>query len=69
MKMAELVKNVLVSCIVDFDDIQLCLRQFCLNLNIYKVMTIFSKFWPKKIRKTVNFCHNFADIEIQAKLS
>ena len=53
MKMAELGKNVLVSCIIDFDDIQLCLRQFCWNLNICKVMTIFFKFWPKKIRKTV----------------
>ena len=53
MKMAELGGNVLVSCIIDFDDAQLCLRQFCLNLNICKVMTIFFKFWPKKIRKTV----------------
>ena len=58
MKMAELGKNVLRSCIVDFGDNQLCLRQFCslnfcLNLNICKVMTIFFKFWPKKIRKTV----------------
>ena len=35
-----------------FDDIQLCLRQFCFNLNICNVMTIFFKFWPKKIRKT-----------------
>ena len=49
MKMAELGGNVLVSCIIDFDDIQLCLRQFCLNLNICKVMTIFLNFWPKKI--------------------
>ena len=53
MKMAELGGTVLVSCIIDFDDIQLCPRQFCLNLNICKVMTIFFKFWPKKIRKTV----------------
>ena len=53
MKMAQLVKNVLVSCIIDFDDIQLCLRQLCLNLKICKVMMIFFKFWPKKIRKTV----------------
>ena len=53
MKMAELGKNVLVSCIIDFDEIQLWLRQFCLNLNIYKVMAIFFKFWLKKIRKTV----------------
>ena len=28
MKMAESLKLVLVSCIIDFDDIQLCLRQF-----------------------------------------
>ena len=53
VKMAELGENALVSCIIDFNDIQLCLRQFCLNLNICKVMTIFFKFWPKKIRKTV----------------
>ena len=53
MKMTELGKNVLVSCIVDFDDIQLCLSLFSLNLNICNVMTIFFKFWPKKIRKTV----------------
>ena len=52
MKMAELGKNVLVSCIIDLDDIQLWLWQFCLNLNICKVMTIFFKFWPKKNRKT-----------------
>ena len=52
MKMAELGKNVLVRCIIDFDDIQLCQRQFCLNLNICKFMTNFFKFWPKKIRKT-----------------
>ena len=44
MKMAELGKNVFVSCIIDFDDIQHCLSQFCLNLNICKVMTIFFKF-------------------------
>ena len=53
MKMAELGKAVLESCIIDFDDIQLCLRQFCLNLNICKIMTDFFKFWPKKIRHTV----------------
>ena len=40
MKMPELKKNVLVSCIIDFDDIQLCLRHFCLNLNICKDMNI-----------------------------
>ena len=51
MKMAELWGNVFVSCIINFDDIQLCLRQFCLNLNICKVMTIFFKSLPKKIRK------------------
>ena len=53
MKMVGLGQNALVSCIVDFDDIQLCLRQFCLMLNICKVMTIFFKVWPKKIRKPV----------------
>ena len=53
MKMAELGQHVLVSCIIDFDDIQLWLRQFCLKLNICKVLTVFFKFWPKKIRKTV----------------
>ena len=53
MTMTELGQDVLVSCIIDFDDIPLCLRQFCLNLNICKVMTIFFKVWPKKIRKTV----------------
>ena len=52
MKMAELGKNALVSYIIDFDDIQLCLRHFCLNLNICKIMTTFFKFWPKKIRKS-----------------
>ena len=51
--MAESGKTYLVSCIIDFDDIQLCLKKFCLNLNMCKVMTIFFKFWPKKIRKTV----------------
>ena len=53
MKVAKLWKNVLVNCIIDFDNIQLCLRQFCLNMNICKVMTIFFKFWPRKVRKTV----------------
>ena len=42
-----------VSFIVEFDDIQLYLRQFGLNLDTCKVMTKFFKFWPKKIRKTV----------------
>ena len=53
MKMAVLGKNVLVSCIIDLDDIQHCLRKFCLKLNICKIMMIFFKFWPEKIRKTV----------------
>ena len=53
MKMAELGKNVFVSCIIDFDYIQLCTRQFCLNLNMFKVVTILFKFGPKKIRNTV----------------
>ena len=42
MKMAELGKNVLVSCIIDFDDIQLC-----------KVMTVFLIFLGRNLKKIV----------------
>ena len=61
MKMTSLGENNLVICTINFDDIQLCLRQFCLKLNICKVMTIFFKFWPKKIRKTDFLEINYAD--------
>ena len=44
---------VLVSCIIDFDDIQLCQRQFCLNLNICKVMTVFLIFLGQNLKKIV----------------
>ena len=53
MKMAELGGNMLVSSIIDFDDIQLCLRQFCLNLNICKVMTDFLIFLGQNLKKIV----------------
>ena len=52
----------------DFNDIQLCLRQFCLNLNICKVTDDDSL--PDFLRpKFEGDRHNFADIEIEAKLS
>ena len=50
MKMAEFWKMV---CIIDFDDIQLCLRQFCLNLNICKVMPVFLIFFGQNLKKIV----------------
>ena len=53
MKIAEFWKMVLVSCIIDFDDIQLCLRLFCLNLNICKVMTVFLIFLGQNLKKIV----------------
>ena len=53
MKMSEFWKMILVSCIIDFDDIQLWLRQFCLNLNICKVMTVFLIFLGQNLKKIV----------------
>ena len=53
MKMAEFWKMVLVSSIIDFDDVQLWLRQFCLNLNICKVMTDFLIFLGQNLKKIV----------------
>ena len=53
MKMAGFRKIVCVSCVVDFDDMQVWLRQFCLNLKDFKIMTIFFKLWPSNIKKTV----------------
>ena len=44
MKMSESGKIVLVSCIIDFDDVQLWLRLLSLNLNACKVMMAFLKF-------------------------
>ena len=41
------------SCIIDFDDIQLCLRQFYLNLNICKVKTVFLIFLGQNLNKIV----------------
>ena len=45
MKMAEFWKMVLVSFIIDFDDSELCLRQFCLNLNSFAWISISAKLW------------------------
>ena len=61
MKMAESLGIVLVSNIIDIDDMQVSTRTVFLNLNTCKVM-IFFKFWPDNIEKTVT------GIEIQAKL-
>ena len=44
---------VLVRCIIDFDDIQLWLRQFCLNINICKVKTAFLIFLGQNLKKIV----------------
>ena len=69
MKMAEFWKLVLVSSTIDFNDIQLWLRRFGLNLNICKVMTEIDSL-PDFLRpKFGEDRHNFVDIEIQAKLS
>ena len=46
----------LVSCIVDFDDIQLWLRQFFLNLNICKGMTVLLIFLGQNFKKIVVTC-------------
>ncbi len=53
MKIAESGKIVVVSCIIDFKDIQVWLRQFSLNLNAYKVMMVFFKIWPENLKKTI----------------
>ncbi len=52
MKMTESRKIVLVSCIIDFREEQVCLRVFSLNLNAYRVMMEFLIF-PGQILKTV----------------
>ena len=52
MKMAESKQIVLVSCIIDFDDIQVWLRQFSLDLNACKVMKAFLIFSEQILEKT-----------------
>ena len=64
MKTAYSGKIVLVTYIVDFDDIQVWIRLFSLVLNASKVMMIFLK-----IRPNFEGRHNFADIEIHAEQS
>ena len=65
MKMAESKKLVLVSCVIDFDDMQVCLRQFSLNLNAWKNYEgILDIFRPKFEEDR----HNFAGFEIQTIL-
>ena len=51
MKMAESENIVLVSCIIDFEDMQVLLRLFSLSLNACKIMMVFFKFWPGNIKK------------------
>ena len=41
MKMAESEKIVLVSCIIDFENVEVWLRLFCLNFNACKIMKAF----------------------------
>ena len=53
MKIAEFWKMVLVSSIIDFDDIQFWLRQFCLNLNTFKVTAVFLIFLGQNMKKIV----------------
>ena len=50
MKMAEAEQSVVVSCIVDFDDVQVWLRRFTLNLNACKDMKVFFKIWPENVK-------------------
>ena len=53
MSMAESGKIVLVSCIIDFDDIQVCLRLFSLTFNACKVMKAFFIFSGQIFKKTI----------------
>ena len=65
MKMTESEKINLVSCIINFEDLQVWLRPFSLNRNACKIMAASSKLaW-----KYQEGLHNSAGIEIQAKLS
>ncbi len=52
MKVAESGKLVLGRCVIDFQDKQVRLRQFSLNLIAYKVMMVFFKIWPGNIKKS-----------------
>ena len=52
-KMAESEKNVLVNCIIDFDNIQVWLRRYCLNLNACKDVKAFLRFSGQILKKTI----------------
>ena len=54
MKLTESEKIVLVSCIIDFDDIQVWLSMFSSNINACKVMMVFFKIWPENIKNQQN---------------
>ena len=53
MTMTESEIIVTVSCIIDFDNTQVWLRLFSLNLNACKVMMVFFKIWPDNIKKAL----------------
>ena len=53
MKMKEYEKIVVVSCIIDSDDVQVWLRLLSLSLDAYNVMMVFSKIWPENIKKVL----------------
>ncbi len=53
MKVAESEIIVLANCILDFNDIQVWLRHFSLNLNDCRVMMVFYKIWPGILKKTI----------------
>ena len=51
MKMTESGKIILVSCIIDFNDVQISLRRFGLNVNAFRFMMAFLKIWPDNSKK------------------
>ena len=53
MKMTESEKIVLVSRIIDFDDLQVSLRLFSFNLNSFKVTKAFLRFSGQILKKTI----------------
>ena len=65
MEMAELGKNVLVSCIIDFADVQLLPKTVLLESQYLQSYDSDPDFLRPKFEEDR---HNFADIEIQAKL-